>query len=516
MADEFDLVAHDVDSKDSPLRPDTIPRPNVLLIISDQQRYDTLGCTGQPRISTPNIDRLAADGTLFERAFCTTPICTPARASLLSGLYPHSHGSVANHQMRPGCDQMRLDPAVRLVADYLKLAGYLCGYAGKWHLGTGYDRRGFSDFAAAHFIFDVDNPEQNEIVQHARKMGIAVTDSHQGGIEPDGERYDSRIRSGPSLLGLANHPASLMCDRAVEFIHDAATKGQPFVLGWSCHEPHQPFVCPEPFISMYKPDDMVLPESRRDEHAVRYLKERRKDGVLTPIGGLSDHDLQIMWAGYFGAVSYVDYLVGRLISALHRENLYDDTLIIFTSDHGELLGSHGMWRKGSAMFEELIHIPLIIVPPGGGRIQGRSRYRGRCGELVSHVDLMPTILECCGASVPDGLHGVSISSLSGGGTDPVRPGIAGEFHSANWAACPVLPLRMWRTKEFKYVESQMGDSELYDLTADPQERNNVIDDPASQGKLAEMKDELSRWLKRTEDTWPEVAQPPPEYLRSAD
>ena len=120
-------------------------RPNVLLIISDQQRYDTLGCTGQSCIATPNIDRLAAHGTLFEQAFCTTPICTPARASLLSGLYPHTHGSVANHQQRPGCDQMKLATDIKLVADYLKPAGYLAGYAGKRHLGTGYDRAGFSD-----------------------------------------------------------------------------------------------------------------------------------------------------------------------------------------------------------------------------------------------------------------------------------------------------------------------------------------------------------------------------------
>lgn len=482
-------------------------RPNVLLIISDQQRYDTLGCTGQQRISTPNIDRLAEDGVLFESAYCTTPICTPARASLLSGLYPHAHGSVANHQMRPGCDQMRLGADIKLVADYLKPVGYRCGYAGKWHLGTGYDRRGFSEFTAAHFIFDVDRPEQNEIVQHARKIGMEITDPHQGGIEPDKERFDSRSHCGPSLLSLANHPASLMCDRAVQFIRDAASEERPFILGWSCHEPHPAFVCPEPFSSMYEPGDMELPESRRDEGTVRYLRERRRDGVLTPVEGLSDHDLQIMWAGYLGAVSYVDYLVGRLIAALHQEDLYDDTLIVFTSDHGELLGSHGMWRKGSAMFEELVHIPLIVVPPGGGATPGR------CDELVSHVDLMPTILEYCHVQASEELHGLSISSLVEGETGSVRSGIAGEFHSANWAESPVLPLRMWRTKEWKYVESQMGDSELYHLADDPEERNNLIDVPESREQLGKLRKELAEWLRRSEDPWPDVVQPPEGYLK---
>ena len=482
-----------------------IDRPNVLLIITDQQRYDTLGCTGQTRISTPNIDRLAESGALFENAFCTTPICTPSRASLLSGLYPHSHGSVANHQARPGADQMKLRDDVRLIADYLKPEDYLCGYTGKWHLGTGYDRRGFSDWVAAHFIFDVDNQEQNEIVQHARKIGIEITDPHEGGIEPDKTKFDTRTQYGPSLLGLADHPSSIMCDRAIEFIHKAASDHRPFMLGWSCQEPHPAFVCPEPFISMYSPGDMELPVSRRDEHTLRYLEKRRSDGVLTSTENLSDRDLEIMWAGYFGSISYADYLVGRLVTALHREDIYDETLIIFTSDHGEMLGSHNMRRKGSAMFEELIHIPLIIVPPSGEPESGDPPTRS--AELVSHVDLFPTILEYCGVEPPKGLHGHSITSLINGNEGPVRTGIAGEFHSANWVEYPVLPLRMWRTKEFKYVESQMGDSELYNLVVDPLERNNLIETPGMGNKIAEMKSELYKWLEKTDDSWPEVVQP---------
>ena len=400
-------------------------RPNVLLIISDQQRYDTLGCTGQSGSATPNIDRLAAHGTLFEQAFCTTPICTPARASLLSGLYPHTHGSVANHQQRPGCDQMKLG------------YGYQAG--GRLSEAGGIPDRLCRKVASRHRLrperlFRLDgcplrvrrwnHAEQNEIIQHARKLGITISDAHESGLEPEKTQYDGRLCYGPSLLELADHPASLMCDRAIQFIHDAAAGDRPFLLAWSCHEPHHPFVCPEPFISRYRPAAMPLPESRRDEHTVRYLEQRRADGILATVDNLSDRDLQVMWAGYLGAVSYVDYLVGRLMAALHQENLYDDTLIIFTSDHGELLGSHGMWRKGSAMFEELIHIPLIIVAPGGG---GRPR---RCAELVSHVDLLPTILDYCGVEVPAALHGVPISSL-----------VEGDERSRQNRYCRGIPLR---------------------------------------------------------------------------
>ena len=485
-------------------------RPNVLLIISDQQRYDTLGCAGQTRISTPNIDRLAENGMFFENAFCTSPICTPSRTSILSGLYPHTHGQVANHQCRPGCDQMLLSKDVKLIADYLKPEGYRCGYAGKWHLGTGYDRRGFSDLKAAHFNFDVDNPNQNEILVQAKKLGIDITGSHQGGIEPVPDKFIKRISYGPSLLGLADHPASLMCDRSVEFVNRANEQESPFMLVWSTHEPHPPFTCPEPFFSMYDPEDMVLPESRRDEDTAAYLIERRLGGHLPLVSHLSDDELRLMWTGYFGSVSFVDFLVGRLVSALHQNNLFDNTLIIFTSDHGDLTGSHGLNRKGAAMFEELVHVPCVIHPPR------REVNSGSCAELISQVDFMPTILEYCGVDVPDGLHGTSISSLIEGKSGPVREGVSAEYHSGGWAEDPLVPLRMWRTREAKYVESQRGDSEYYDLANDPQERHNLIDVPDAQIQIDEMKSALYRWLASTGDTWPEVARPPEGFLKSRE
>ncbi len=482
--------------------------PNVLLIVTDEQRYDTLGCTGRERISTPNIDGLAANGMLFENAFCTTPICTPARTSIFSGLYPHTHGMIANHQMRPGCDQMLMRKDLKLIANYLKPAGYFCGYTGKWHMGTGYDRRGFSDFKAAHFNFDVDRPEENEIIQHAKKIGEEVTGRHQGGIDPDWDKYDETIFFGPSRFGLADHPASLMCDRAVEFIHHANSLDQPFMLVWSTHEPHPPWVCPEPFISMYNSDEMILPETLRDTYTATHLKDRLLEGHLQSVEQWNDDQLRQMWAGYLGEVSFVDFLTGRLIAALHQKDLFDNTLIIFTSDHGELLGSHGFIYKSALMFEELIHIPLIIVPPGGDKKPGRSP------ELVSHVDLMPTILNYCGVEPPEDLHGVSIAPLIEGDKQPVREGLAGEYHSCSWAEDPLTPLRMWRTRNYKYIESQNGINEFYNLVEDPHERNNLIDDPHCEEQIEEMRSALSDWLKKTGDTWPDVPEPPPGFRRT--
>ena len=443
----------------------------------------------------------------FENAFCTSPICTPSRTSILSGLYPHAHGQVANHQCRPGCDQMLLSEDVKLIADYLKPEGYRCGYAGKWHLGSGYDRRGFSDLKAAHFIFDVDNPSQNEILARAEQLGIQLTNRHQGGIDPDPDRFIKNISYGPSLLGLADHPASLMCDRAVDFINGAKEEETPFMLVWSSHEPHPPFTCPEPFFSMYDPEEMALPESRRDEHTASYLIERRRDHHLPLVSHFSDDELRLMWAGYLGSVSYVDFLVGRLVSALYQNDLFEDTLIIFTSDHGDMMGSHGLNRKGAVMFEELVHVPCIIHPPRG------EAKPGSCAELISQVDILPTILDYCGLDTPDGLHGNSIVSLLEGKNGSLRDGVAAEYHSGGWAEDPLVPLRMWRTKTDKYVESQKGDSEYYDLERDPAERHNLIDAPEARDRIERSKSALYRWLAETKDTWPEVVQPPEGFLK---
>ena len=273
-------------------------RPNVLLIITDQQRYDTLHCGGEEAIETPHIDWLSERGVRFTHAFCATPICSPARASLLSGLYPHQHGMVANHQPRPGCDQMHLSPDVKLIADYLKPEGYNCGYTGKWHLGTGSDRRGFGEYVASHFDFDTDTPEQNEAITHARAIGIELPGRRQG-TEANPATFNERTRVGPSLMPLADHAATLMCDRAMTFIQGQQHSDDPFMLLYSTHEPHSPFVSPRPFDTMYQPDDMPLPPTFTDVSFHPHTK-RRQDNQLKKINemGLSESEMREIVAAY--------------------------------------------------------------------------------------------------------------------------------------------------------------------------------------------------------------------------
>ena len=479
--------------------------PNVVLIISDQQRADTMPGVRAAEVATPHLAWLAAQGTLFHNAYCVTPICSPARAALLSGLYPHTTGMVSNHQERPISNELHLSPDVQLLADYLQPLGYACAYSGKWHLGTGGDRRGFTDSVTRASDYDVDGPEQNDILRFAERVGVTLG-GKQGGYDADPVRYDRRTQVGASLLPLAHHPSVIHARAAARFIQQMAESEQPFCLVYSCYEPHPPFVSPRPFDRMYDPATMPLPETRRDRVGPRLLRHRADRGLKPALG---DDDLRAMWAGYYGAVSYVDHLVGTILAALIETEQFDDTLFIFTSDHGELLGSHGLLYKGAVLYEELVNIPLLIRPPGGLATAHQTE------RLVTHVDLVPTILGWCGAPLPAELQGTDIRALATGGDEPVHAGIALEYHSCNWGERPA-PLRGWRTEAWKYVETIGGDDELYDLRHDPLERDNVSDRPAAADARRQMQAALAAWLEQTDHPWPAVPMPAREVANPGE
>ncbi len=470
-------------------------RPNIVLCISDQQRADTMPGNRRAAIRTPHLDWLAERSTLFRRAYCTTPMCSPTRSSILTGLYPHATGLVANHQERDISRDIGLRPQVPVLADYLKESGYVCAYTGKWHLGTGGDRRSFTDFRTRAGIHDVDDPAQNDMLQFTRKVGIEIGGKLKGN-DLDKSRYDPRTRVGTSLLPLAFHRSARDAAQAGLFIRQMRQRDEPFALVYSCYEPHPPFACPAPFDAMYNPDDMPLPDNRDDTGAYDLMRGRY-DRQLMPTTAFDEADLRHMWAHYCGAVSYVDHCLGLVLEALIDTDQFDNTLFVFTSDHGEMLGSHGMLLKGSVLFEELMRIPLLVRSPGrtpGGRVSD---------QLVSHVDLMPTMLSRCGIEPPGDLHGVDIGGLLQGGDDRVRQGLAFEFHSSNWGERPT-PLRGWRTEQWKYIESIDGAEELYDLEADPGETRNLVDEAGTQPARSRVRSELRAWIEDSGDSWPVV------------
>ena len=475
--------------------------PNVVLFISDQQRADTMPgvrpAALEGVIETPHLAWLANQGTLFRRAYCTTPICVPARASLLSGLYPHRTGMVTNYATKGGQSTLRLPDDVALLADYLTPRGYASAYVGKWHIGTGSDRRGFGAFAVRSGIHDVDDPADNDFLRFCARAGIEVDGAYSRQTDP--ADYDPRTRTGSTALPLAFHLSMLDAMRATRFIYQMERDPRPFFLTYSCFEPHRPLACPRPFARRYAPEAMPLPATRRDSDGPALLR-RRPDRQLQLTSDFSDADLQTQWAAYYASVSYVDHLVGTILAALLDSDQFEHTLFVFTTDHGELLGSHGLLWKGSMLYEELVNVPLLIRPPGG-----RPAHETR--RVVSHVDLVPTILAWCGAPVPAGLHGGDLRDLAEGGNAPVHDGVALEYHS-HTSSTPPTPLRGWCTEDWKYVEDQREAVELYDLRHDPGETRNLVGHrTAATARQSELRAALYDWLARTDDPWPNVPVP---------
>ncbi|MBM4163199.1 MAG: DUF4976 domain-containing protein [Lentisphaerae bacterium] len=488
----------------------TTRKPNVVLVITDQQRFDTIRAAGGTTVHTPHLDWLAEGGTRFTHAYCTSPMCSPARASILSGRLPSSHGMVTNQNAGPGANRFQLSEDVKVLADYLGPAGYHTAYIGKWHLGTGSDRRGFRDHVIRYSESegDTSRPEDNDYARYAEKQGIDVA-GKRNGCHPDRELYDTWTICGPSQVPLAHFVSTYLCSEAETYIRSRVGAESPFLLTWSCIQPHAPFVCPEPFFSMYDPADMVLPENYRDESGQRWLQ--RADRQLQSVLQFSETELKTMWARYLGSVSYIDHLMGRMLGVLNDTGQLDNTLFIFTSDHGDLMGSHSLILKGASLYEELIRVPLIIRPPAGMRAQG---IVPRSAGLVSQIDLVPTILAICGLPPAQEVQGVDLSPLMTGATDSVRDAVQAEFHSTSWTDL-MSPLRMWMTRDWKYVESREGDHELYHLAADPLETHNLAEDPQYAGQQAKLAEALHDWCRRSGDAWPEVPTPAPEVMKPA-
>ena len=380
-------------------------------------------------------------------------------------------------------------------------------YRGNGTFGTGSDRRGFGDYVASHFDFDTETPEENEAIMRARAIGIELTGRQQG-TEPNPATFNNRTRVGAKRDASCGSSGRRSCviEPRHSFRGNSTTK---IPSCWSTartsrtrhssrRAPLTPCTSPKT-CRCRRP----LPMYRSNPHTkIRQNNQLQKINEM----GLTESEMREIVAAYFGQVSFCDHLVGRLVASLIDTGQLDDTLVIFTSDHGEMMGNHNMLLKGAAVFDDLARIPLLIVPPGGTGSEGVD------SSLVSHIDLMPTILDWCGADIPTGLDGMSLrpqieASPDSNRLDGRRIGVVTEFHSCNWTN-PIAPLRMWRTEEWKYVESYHGDHELYHLADDPHERRNLIDDPAVSDVLASLREGLRDWCERTGDTWPDVVIPP--------
>jgi len=458
-------------------------RPNIVVLLSDQERYD-LSRPGNDAVATPNIDRLSREGVRFENAYTPTSICSPARASLLTGRYPHSHGMVNNcHE----ADAIRPDlpGSMETYGERLAAAGYRNMYVGKWHVGregTPADY-GFETVAAED---DHHDPANEDFRAFQREKGVDPADA-----ELYDEIYTDNgvLVSAKTTLPERGTVTNYLTEEAIEAI-EAAGDGGPFHLRLDFPGPHHPYEVPEPYASMYDPDE-IDPWANFDDD---FADKPRAQEQFVRYRGVADFEWET-WAeavsNYFGFVTYLDEQIGRVLDALDREGLAEDTAVVHTADHGDFTGSHGQFNKGPMMYEEIHAIPLVVRWPGAAEAGARSY------EFVNLLDLMPTFLDLAGVPVPDGVEGRSIRPLlTDEYPDDWPESLFAEYHGDEFG---LYSQRMVRQGRYKYVYNGPDVDEFYDLKADPHELDNRIDDPACADAIERLQGELLGWMEETDD-----------------
>ncbi|WP_372571661.1 sulfatase family protein [Ruegeria jejuensis] len=479
-------------------------RPNILLITTDQQHFSALGAVN-PKISTPNLDRLCAEGTRFDRAYCPAPTCTPSRASVITGLYPSQHGA-----WTIGC---KLDENVPTVGTALAEAGYHTGLIGKAHFqplaGDSLEKQPilrdlafWRDYSERFYGFDHvelvrNHADEAHVGQHyalwMEEQGL--TDWKEYFQPLPGEtsaKAPARAKDAPYWaregrswdLPEDMHYTPWIGQRSVDFIDRAATDGTPFFLWTSFPDPHPPYTVPEPWASMYDPDEMEpgrITPGEHDLNAPHFAKTQETDPDFADwhqpheAHGCDSHlypeeALKKDMAVYYGMMSFLDREVGRILDKLDALGLAEDTLIIFTTDHGHFLGQHGLVAKGPFHYEDMLRVPFIVRWPGkvpDGAVET---------SIQSLLDIAPTILEAAGVNDYPAMQGVSqLDHWQGQCSPPRDHAICENRHN------PVMPhVTSYIEQRYKisvYRDGRIG--ELFDLASDPQETRNLWTDPSS-------------------------------------
>lgn len=458
---------------------------NFLLIQADQQRRDSLPCYRNDIARTPNIDSLCRDGTVFDNAFCPSPICAPARASLITGKRPVHHGILHNREsgIVAGKDFVGEHASV---ANLLKPLGFRSTLCGKWHVGTELppSECGFEGVFHPGYGYPDRHPDY---LSYLERLGCAFRyrDEFRGTLPGGGRGYlFSAVQEGPVEASIPHY----LAEQAINAMRHSVENDEAFLVRCDFWGPHAPFIIPEPYYSMYRPDDMPEWPNFRDELAGKPSIQR----TMKEYWGVQD----FTWAEWsrlaalcYGYVSLIDFEVGRMLEALDELGITGDTAVFYTSDHGGMVGSHGLCDKGPHLYDEEIRIPLIARLPGAPK--GR-----RSAAFCYNMDLTPTILDMAGAEIPQDLDSESLLPVIRGEKERVREPVAYvEFHGHQGP----YSQRMVRTENAKHIFNAPEFDELYDLRNDPHELVNLIDDPARSNLLAEMRRLLLRCIRETND-----------------
>ncbi|MCY3878214.1 MAG: sulfatase [Rhodobacteraceae bacterium] len=475
-------------------------RPNILIIYPDQMRYDAMGCSGNPVIRTPNIDKLSKEGVHFSEAYASYPICCPFRASVLTGKYAQGHGMIQNH--------FPLRAGQGFLAEFLKDAGYQTGYIGKWHLEGG-PKPGFVPpdrrFGFEHFIgFNRGHDYRSSIY-----------------FDDTGQAYHS-----------TRYEPDYQTDQFLDFINSAAKVDRPFFGYLSYGPPHFPMDMPAHLRRIYRPEEVPLPPGVPNPELQAKVQRHRNEVLCggDPRAGHKSHaahgnkptgeveteaEIRGFIAEYYGMIHNIDHNLGRIVDHLEAIGIAEETMVIFLSDHGDMFGQHGSFCgiKNQA-YRAAMQVPLIIRYP--------ARFKPhRTGAMVDvGVDMMATILDLLDIRMPEGRNSQSYL--------PVLDGVTSEHRDTIWyqvftqtggnpGEYAPFAERGIRTRDWLYMRRRDHRAMLFDLRTDPDEQNNLVNDPAHFARMDALDARLAAHMEATGDDWDMVADfPPPDWVTHSE
>jgi choline-sulfatase len=467
----------------------SVPPKNVLIIMSDQHKRDCLGAAGDPIARTPNLDAFARTSLRFTNAYCTNPVCTPSRASILTGLYTHNHESWNNGTPLPAKH--------KTIAHHFSRAGYMTGLVGKMHFVDaqthGFDYKlDFNDWfqflgpKTKLYADELARPNSGSGLPQIDDLWRDFGDPWAGHRELDDRRGAVAV-GGISKIPEQDHFESFVARESIRFLRKQAAQQQPFLLICSFLKPHDPFMPVARFANMFRPEDMRLPDTWGKVDLTKVPAEIRsaiEHNVSTPELGTPDGARRRM-AFYYGNLAQMDDCAGYVLRALGELGLEENTAVIYTSDHGEMLGEHGLWNKFE-FYESSCGIPLMMRVPG-------ISATGVCSSLLSQVSLLPTLAELCGVPVTSPLDGESFSAQLRRPETPTTGPVFAEYNLRNPKA-----KYMVREGDWKYTFWTHDIPELYNLKTDPKEMSNLAPRPEYRDATARFKEKLFSWHKPSE------------------
>jgi arylsulfatase len=450
-----------------------LDRPNILIIHADEHRFDCLGAMGNSAIKTPHLDALSKDGELFLNCFATVPLCTPSRYSLLTGLYSHQHLGISN--------QSSLPEGFPTFPKLLREKGYHTVCVGKMHFTPTYADVGYSEM----YLAEQDGPGRYDDDYHRELMEKGLVDI----VDMSDQVYEYRSKAVPghwenmgitiSNLDEKDYSTTWIGDKACSILEKwkdngecnsgECKNGECLMIGFI--KPHHPFDVPSPWCDLYDPAKIpMLPGwtenlSPQDKTYSQGFYENNK---------ITEDKMKAVLAQYYGSISQIDAYVGKLISILKQKGIYEKTLIIYTSDHGDYMSFHHMILKGNYMYDPVIKVPLIVKYPG--QHQGNIQH----SQLVSVLDITATILDTADIIIPPHLWN-QVQPLS----DADREYVFAETANHQF---------MVRSAKWKLLYCPIGKSQLFDLEKDPYENNNLFDVTEYQSTVMMLKDRLLNWL----------------------